>query len=186
MARIKPVSSAQAGLRVKIAYHFTRRSIGKLILDYAVGVSRTPTLADGARRPAPRRSARGVVLSPGPNGSSGTLLPPGQHQWNIGAVTAAGAAADPGWRGGRAGLTGHTGRQSPAAGRTGHRLSPGSGRTGRGPAARLPPSGTGSTAAPGSATVSGGPLQLASAYASSWGMWYQADRELSRLPDRRP
>ena len=30
MARIKPVSSAQAGLRVKIAYHFTRRSIGKL------------------------------------------------------------------------------------------------------------------------------------------------------------
>ena len=30
MARIKPVSSARAGLRVKIAYHFTRRSIGKL------------------------------------------------------------------------------------------------------------------------------------------------------------
>jgi AhpD family alkylhydroperoxidase len=30
MARIKPVSSAQAGLRMKIAYHFTRRSIGKL------------------------------------------------------------------------------------------------------------------------------------------------------------
>ncbi len=51
MARIKPVSSAQAGLRVKIAYHFTRRSIGKLILDYAVGVSRTPTLADGPAAP---------------------------------------------------------------------------------------------------------------------------------------
>ena len=30
MARIKPVSSAQAGLRVKIAFYFTRRSIGKL------------------------------------------------------------------------------------------------------------------------------------------------------------
>lgn len=30
MNRIKPVSSAQAGLRVKIAYYFTRRSIGKL------------------------------------------------------------------------------------------------------------------------------------------------------------
>lgn len=30
MSRIKPVSSAQAGLRVKIAYYFTRRSIGKL------------------------------------------------------------------------------------------------------------------------------------------------------------
>ena len=30
MGRIKPVSSAQAGLRVKIAYYFTRRSIGKL------------------------------------------------------------------------------------------------------------------------------------------------------------
>ena len=30
MARIKPVSSAQAGPHVKIAYHFTRRSIGKL------------------------------------------------------------------------------------------------------------------------------------------------------------
>jgi AhpD family alkylhydroperoxidase len=30
MARIKGVSSAQAGLQVKIAYHFTRRSIGKL------------------------------------------------------------------------------------------------------------------------------------------------------------
>lgn len=30
MARIKPVSSAQAGLQVKIAGHFTRRSIGEL------------------------------------------------------------------------------------------------------------------------------------------------------------
>jgi AhpD family alkylhydroperoxidase len=30
MARIKGVSSAQAGLQVKIAYHFTRRHIGKL------------------------------------------------------------------------------------------------------------------------------------------------------------
>jgi hypothetical protein len=30
MARIKPVSSAQAGLEVKIADHFTRRSIGEL------------------------------------------------------------------------------------------------------------------------------------------------------------
>jgi hypothetical protein len=30
MARIKGVSSAQAGLYMKIAYHFTRRSIGKL------------------------------------------------------------------------------------------------------------------------------------------------------------
>src|ERR1019366_3494483 len=30
MARIKGVSSAQAGLQVKIAYHFTRRSIAKL------------------------------------------------------------------------------------------------------------------------------------------------------------
>jgi AhpD family alkylhydroperoxidase len=30
MARIEPVSSARAGLRVKIAYYFTRRSIGKL------------------------------------------------------------------------------------------------------------------------------------------------------------
>jgi 4-carboxymuconolactone decarboxylase len=30
MARIKGVSSAQAGLYVKFAYHFTRRSIGKL------------------------------------------------------------------------------------------------------------------------------------------------------------
>jgi AhpD family alkylhydroperoxidase len=28
--RIKPVSSAQAGLRVKIVYHFARRSIGRL------------------------------------------------------------------------------------------------------------------------------------------------------------
>ena len=30
MGRIRPVSSAQAGLRVKIAYYFTRRSISKL------------------------------------------------------------------------------------------------------------------------------------------------------------
>ena len=30
MARFKGVSSAQAGLYVKVAYHFTRRSIGKL------------------------------------------------------------------------------------------------------------------------------------------------------------
>ena len=30
MARIKGVPSHQAGLYVKIAYHFTRRSIGKL------------------------------------------------------------------------------------------------------------------------------------------------------------
>jgi hypothetical protein len=30
MARFKGVSSAQAGLSVKVAYHFTRRSIGKL------------------------------------------------------------------------------------------------------------------------------------------------------------
>ena len=30
MARIKGVSSAQAGLYVKIAYHFTRRHIAKL------------------------------------------------------------------------------------------------------------------------------------------------------------
>jgi AhpD family alkylhydroperoxidase len=30
MARIKPVPSAQAGLRVRIAYHFTRRGIRKL------------------------------------------------------------------------------------------------------------------------------------------------------------
>ena len=30
MARINGVPSAQAGLFVKLAYHFTRRSIGKL------------------------------------------------------------------------------------------------------------------------------------------------------------
>ena len=30
MARIKGVSPAQAGLQMKIAYHFTRRSIAKL------------------------------------------------------------------------------------------------------------------------------------------------------------
>jgi hypothetical protein len=29
MARIKGVSSTQAGLYIRIAYHFTRRSIGK-------------------------------------------------------------------------------------------------------------------------------------------------------------
>ena len=79
-------------------------------------------------RPAPQRPRRG----PQPRAR--------RHQWNIAAARTApvehrcrygrGRGADPGWRGGRAGLTRHTGRQSPAPGRTRHRQSPGAGRTG--------------------------------------------------------
>ena len=50
---------------------------------------------------APARSC------PRRNSTDGTLLLPGQHRCPIGAVTGAGAGADAGCQGGRAGLTGH-------------------------------------------------------------------------------